>query len=145
VSLNNPALQAFLAVLGGFLAASGSFWVYLRHRYEHRDYIEKLIMGLAHDKILYLGILYLEKGFVTQDEYSDLMKYFWEPYRELGGDGSAERIMNMVQLLPLKPERREFPELRKMVDAAEKGAHDVLDQVEKGDDTFERPDPRNRT
>lgn len=143
--MNNPALQAFLAVLGGFLAASGGFWVYLKNRFEHKDHVEKLIMGLAHDKILHLGIIYLEKGFVTQDEYSDLIKYFWEPYCALGGDGSAERVMNMVQILPLKPERREFPELRKLVDAAAKGTEEVIDKIEKGDDTFERPDPGNRT
>lgn len=136
----NPALQAFIALLGGFLAASGSFWVYLRKRYEHRDHVNKLIMGLAHDKILYLGILYLEQGYVTQDEYSDLIKYFWEPYCSLGGDGSAERVMNMVQVLPLKPERRQFPELRKMVDAAEKGAEEVIEKIEKGEDDFERND-----
>ncbi len=136
----NPTLTAFLAILGGFLAGSGGFWVYLTRKYQHRDSVEQLIMGLAHDKIVYLGLKYLEKGWVNKDEYDDLFKYFWEPYKALGGDGSAERIVNLVKILPLKPEQREFPEVRTIAEALNKGSDQVIDKINKGDDAFERPD-----
>lgn len=134
----DPALQSLLTILGGFLAGSGGFWIYLRRRHEQRDFVEKLIMGLAHDKIVYLGIKYIEKGFVNKDEYDDLIRYFWEPYMALGGDGSAERIINLVKLLPLKPEHRQFKDTRAVVDALPPGADSVIEKINQGDDTFER-------
>lgn len=134
----DPALQTFLTVIGGFLAGSTGFWVYLKNRYKHLDARLALIMGLAHDRIVTLGISYIEKGYVTKDEYEDLIKYFWEPYRDLEGNGTAERIMKMVQTLPLKPELRELPKIREAADRLHEGAEQVIKQVEKGDDRFER-------
>lgn len=136
----DPALQVLVVALGGFLAGSGGFWVYLTRKYEHKDAVDKLIMGLAHDKIVFLGMKYIEKGFVTKDEYDDLFKYFWEPYQALGGDGSAERIIRIVDLLPLKLERRQEKEIRDIVERLEKGAKKVIDKVDNGEDDFERND-----
>lgn len=133
-------IQMLIVAVSAFLASSGSFWVYLIRKYKHRDAVEELIMGLAHDKIVQLGICYIEKGFVTKDEYDDLIKYFWDPYSALGGDGSAERIVNIVKLLPLKPERRIFREEHKAVDNLPKGTETVIKRVIEGDDTFERHD-----
>lgn len=133
----SPVLQAFLAILGGFLAASGSFWVYLRHRFEHRDHIEKLILGLAHDKIIRLCLAYLEKGYIGQDEYADLIHYFWQPYCKLGGNGSADRVMRLVELLPLRPERREDAQGRAVSEKLETGAESVIDELKAGDTNLE--------
>lgn len=133
-------IAAFLSILGGFLAGSGGFWVYLTKKYERDDCVKQLVMGLAHDKIVELSLKYIEKGFVTKDEYDDLFKYFWDPYSNVGGNGSAERIVRMVQLLPLSPERRGAD--YKVREATEKlitGADKVIDKVEKGDDELERP------
>jgi hypothetical protein len=138
----HPALQALLIAFGGFMAGSGGFWVYLRSKYEKRDrerdaYVA-LIMGLAHDKIVFLGLKYIEKGWVNKDEYDDLIKYFWEPYSALGGDGSAERIVNIVKLLPLNPERRQLKEVREIVDNLQEGTNNAIDTVKKGDPKLER-------
>jgi hypothetical protein len=35
------------------------------------------------------------------DEYEELLKYYYEPYKELGGNGTAEQIMNRVRQLPI--------------------------------------------
>lgn len=134
----DPALQALAIGIGGFLAGSGGFWVYLTRKYEKQDAVNKLIMGLAHDKIVFLGMKYLEKGFATKDEYDDLFKYFWEPYQTLGGDGSAERIVKLVDLLPIRPERRQNREVREIVEKLQKGAENVLSEVDNGEDDFER-------
>lgn len=134
----DPALTAFLAIFGGFLAGSGGFWVYLRRKYEKKDAIDQLIMGLAHDKIVFLGLKAIEKGFITKDEYDDLFKYFWEPYKALGGDGSAERIIKIVELLPLRPDRRQRTEVRNIVDKLHEGSENVMDKLDNGEDDFGR-------
>ena len=38
---------------------------------------------------------------VTQDEYENLRVYLYEPYEHMGGNGSAKRIMQEVDKLPI--------------------------------------------
>ena len=35
----------------------------------------KMLVGLAHDRIIHLGMVYIERGYVTQDEYENLQVY----------------------------------------------------------------------
>ena len=44
---------------------------------------------------------YIERGWITQDEYEDLNKYLYNPYREMGGNGTAERLMTEIKKLPI--------------------------------------------
>lgn len=62
----------------------------------------KMILGLGHDRIVYLGSRYIERGWITQDEYENLHDYLYLPYSKLGGNGTAERVMQEVKALPLR-------------------------------------------
>lgn len=95
-------LELIATAAGGCLAASSGFWLYLKNRSSAKDATTRLLMGLAHDKITYFGMKYIDRGWVTKDEYEDLRRYFYEPYIELGGNGTAERIMAAMQQLPLR-------------------------------------------
>lgn len=59
-------------------------------------------MGLAQDRLISLGMTYIERGWVTNDEFHALRHYLYEPYRELDGNGAAERLMYAVQRLPFR-------------------------------------------
>lgn len=61
----------------------------------------EMLMGLGHDRITYLGAKYLERGSITVGEYENLSKYLYQPYKRLGGNGTAEKIMNQVNELPV--------------------------------------------
>lgn len=102
----SPVLQALLTTLGGFLAASSGFWLYLKNRAEQRDRAQdsttRLLMGLAQTKIVHLGLQYIDRGYVTKDEYRDLRHYLYEPYIALGGNGTVERIMHGVERLEFR-------------------------------------------
>ena len=63
-------------------------------------------MGLAYDRLMYLGMKYIERGYITSDEYDDFQKYLYLPYKELGGNGTAERIMSELTNLPIKKHTR---------------------------------------
>ena len=52
-----------------------------------------MLIGLAHDRIIYLGMSYIERGWITQDEYENLHDYLYKPYEEMGGNGSAKKVM----------------------------------------------------
>lgn len=60
-----------------------------------------MLVGLAHDRIITLGMDYISRGYITHDEYENLYKYLYQPYKELGGNGSAERIIMEVNKLPI--------------------------------------------
>lgn len=88
------------------LGASTGFWAYLQHKDRAKSATTRLLMGVAYNTITTYGIAYIDRGWVTKDEYEELNKYFFAPYKALGGNGVAERIMNEVSRLPFKSHSR---------------------------------------
>ncbi len=64
--------------------------------------LSDMVRGLGHDRIVYLGTEYIKRGYITKDEYENLHDYLYLPYKELGGNGTAEKVMQSVTALPLK-------------------------------------------
>lgn len=96
----NPWIQALLTIVAAVIASSG-FWAYLEKKNRNKDARSRMLIGLAHDRIIFLGMSYIERGWVTQDEYENLYEYLYKPYEEMGGNGSAKRIMTEVNKLPI--------------------------------------------
>lgn len=96
-----PWIQVVLTVGSSVLASSG-LWAYITKKLEKKDIKTQMLIGLAHDRILYLGMCYVDRGSITQDEYENLHDYLYVPYEKMGGNGSAKRIMNEVEKLPIK-------------------------------------------
>lgn len=100
-----PCLQTVIAIFSSVLASSG-LWAYIMKRHDSRSSANQMLIGLGHDRIVYLGMKYIErnerdgKG-ITQDEYENMYEYLYKPYRALGGNGSAERVMEEVKKLPI--------------------------------------------
>jgi hypothetical protein len=67
-----------------------------------------MLIGLGHDRICHLGMCYIHRkdsngeAYITKDEYENLYEYLYKPYLKLGGNGSAERIMDEVKKLPIR-------------------------------------------
>ena len=83
------------------LIGSAGFWSYLDARRTKKSSSTRLLIGIAHDRITFLGMKYVERGYITRDEYENLNDYLYEPYAEAGGNGSAKRVMEEVRKLPL--------------------------------------------
>lgn len=94
-------LEMFVTVVCAFLASSG-FWAYISSRANKKSASTRMLLGLAYERIMTLSMTYINRGFITRDEYEDLVKYLYKPYKELGGNGSAERIMREVEALPIR-------------------------------------------
>lgn len=94
-------LQILIPVLISVIASSG-FWLFLGNYREKKSLQTRLMIGLAHTQIINLGMRYIERGWITQDEHENLNVYLYEPYEKLGGNGSARRIMLEVDRLPIK-------------------------------------------
>ena len=95
-----PWVQIVITIFSSVLASSG-LWAYLSKRMESKDVKTEMLIGLAHDRIMYLGMSYIERGYIKQDEYVNLKVYLFEPYEKLGGNGSAKKIMQEVDKLPI--------------------------------------------
>ena len=99
--------------------ASNGFWAILQKKFDRNSTEKKLLVGLAHDRIIYVGEEFIARGWITYDEYEDFMKYLYTPYAEYGGNGAAERIADEMKKLPLKTNTNRREHRVKKVDTNE--------------------------
>ena len=97
-----PWVQQIVVPLAIAVLTSSGLWALVSKRADKNDAERKMLVGLAHDRITHLGMAYLTRGYITQDEYENLNDYLYQPYEKMGGNGSAKRIMEEVRKLPIK-------------------------------------------
>lgn len=96
-------LQLVVTIFCSVVASSG-FWAYWQKKHENKDAKTQMLLGLAHDRIMALSMEYIERGYITQDEYENLHDYLYKPYINIGGNGSAKHIVEeQVNKLPYIP------------------------------------------
>lgn len=93
-------LQLFITIFCSVIASSG-FWAFVQKKSDKNDAEREMLVGLAHDRIVYLGNEYVERGCITLEEYENLHDYLYVPYEKLGGNGSAKRVMGEVERLKI--------------------------------------------
>lgn len=97
-----PWVEIIITALVSVFASSG-FWAYWSKKNVDKSCQTKLLRGLAHDRIIQSGRHYLERQWISDDEYENLYDYLYIPYKELGGNGSAQRVIELLKDLPRKP------------------------------------------
>lgn len=90
--------------------ASTGFWSLvqyvigiIRDRKSGSSSEKKLLVALAHDRILTLSKEAIAKGYISQDDYDNLAQMV-EPYFEAGGNHLAKKYWEEVKNLPIKDE-----------------------------------------
>jgi len=96
----NAAIMPLITIVCS-VVASGGFWSYLSKHTDKKSASTKMLLGIGHDRIIHLCIKYLERGWITHDELENLHDYLYVPYKELGGNGTAERLMKRVDSLKI--------------------------------------------
>ena len=94
-------IELIIAIITAVIASSG-FWAFVMKHSDRKSAEAKLLLGLACDRIVFLGMTYINRGYITKDEYETLHDYLWIPYKECGGDGTAERVMKAVDKLEIR-------------------------------------------
>lgn len=93
-----------MTIVVAVLASTG-LWQFIIKVYDTKkkklSNSEKISLGVAHDRIMYLGNLYIKRGYISPDEYENLHDFLYVPYRAMGGNGAAKRIMDEVEKLPI--------------------------------------------
>lgn len=90
------------SVLGSSILWAG-IWAYIQKKGTRSKAIDSLLMGMGYREITTLGLEFIHRGSITMDEFTEFRKYFFEPYKALGGNGSAARIMRQIENLPIEP------------------------------------------
>ncbi len=92
-------LTIVISVVGsGGLWSVVQWWLTTKHTKETAS--DKALKALLHDR-LYQGCTdILDRGEVSVEEYDNL-KYLYLPYRELGGNGTCEKLMHEVDTMRL--------------------------------------------
>lgn len=97
----DPWVERIVLIVCTMLASSG-LWAFLQSRLDRKNAKSRMILGLGHDRLMFLCSKYIERGWISNDEYEDLTKYLYKPYKDMGGNGTVERLMNEIKNLPIR-------------------------------------------
>ena len=93
-----------ISIIAAVFASTG-FWAFItavfNWKHDVQDASSNMLMGLGHDRIIYLAECYIERGWITRDEFENIHDYLYKPYRKLKGNGTAEKLMEDVKKLPI--------------------------------------------
>ena len=104
------------------LVASNGFWSFIQKKNDNKVDEKSILKGLAHSKIIEKGMEYIQRGWITKDEYQDFFKYLYDPYSEIGGNGLARKIADTVRGLPIY-KGDSLPQMEKTYDNEYKSSH----------------------
>lgn len=86
-----PWVQQIAVPLAVAVLTSSGLWALVSKRADKNNAERKMLVGLAHDRIIHLGMVYLTRGYITQDEYENLNDYLYQPYEKMGGSSRPIR------------------------------------------------------
>lgn len=93
-----------LVTLAVAVFGSTGFWSWVQSRGKKKSAESRLLLGIAYSEIIRRSEHYIHQGYIAVDEYNELNRYLYEPYRDLGGDGTAQKLMEEVRKLPTEKE-----------------------------------------
>lgn len=109
----NPESQMVLTAIITALTSSGvmSFIIYLIQRRDKKREKEeannsaqsRMLLGLGHDRIIYLTDRFVRRGAITLKEKRNL-KFLCDPYFDLGGNGDCKIGYDACDKLPVVSE-----------------------------------------
>lgn len=95
-----------LMAIAAMIFASTGFWTLVNNIYTSRSASKRAerraLLGLLHEKLAELSAEYIDRGYISRQEYEDLRQYIYDPYRDLGGNGTGEKLMQTVDRLPIR-------------------------------------------
>lgn len=94
------AAQLIITVVVAVLGSNG-LWAWIQSRSTAKSARDRMILGLGHAEIFRQAEHYIRRDGITTEELEDLNKYLFKPYKEMGGNGTAETIVKKCGELPI--------------------------------------------
>ena len=83
--------------------SSVGFWTFVNNVYqnvrEKKSAERKALLGLLHERLAERVEAYMLRNGITRQEYEDFIKFIYEPYKELGGNGTGQRLKEEIDKL----------------------------------------------
>lgn len=92
--LSSPLLSAFFGAPG--------MWALLKTKTDNNNSEHSLLLRVSKNQLITLGRTYLDRGYITMDEYEEYESEY-KLYTALGGNGLARRVFKQVDDLPIVP------------------------------------------
>lgn len=84
------------------IAASAGFWKFFSQRQAEKNSEILLLLGISRELFHSIGATYIERGWIYREEYESLVTHIYAPYKVLGGNSTADRIMEEISELPFR-------------------------------------------
>ena len=94
-------IEMIVTIIGSVFTSSG-LWTLILYKSKQKDTEVLMTRGMVHYQIIDEGQKFIERGWITHEEYDNFMKYLGDPYLESGSNGMAKKIINDVSNLPFK-------------------------------------------
>ena len=92
--VSNPVITTLLG--------SSGVWMWAKSNSDRGHNEHKLLLKVAKNQLITLGRTYLDRGYITMDEYEEYEAEY-KLYSALGGNGLANRVFKQVDELPIVP------------------------------------------
>ena len=102
--MHTDIIIAIIGLVAAVFASQG-FWTWLSNRNRKKSSESKLLLGIAYSKIIQLCEEHIKRGSITAKEFHELEHYLYEPYREMGGNGTVVKLFDDVKELPIVAEK----------------------------------------
>ena len=97
-----PILTIVAGIVTSLITSQG-LWAHLSAKWQKNSAESNLLRGLAHTRLMDLCEKYIDRGWITTEEYEDLVTYLYHPYLELGGNGTVKKMVdNEINRLPVQ-------------------------------------------
>lgn len=92
--LANPIITT---LLGG-----SGVWAWAKSKSDRNNTSQSLLLEVSKNQLIALGRTYLDRGYITMDEYEEYEAEY-KLYSAIGGNGLARRVFKQVDDLPILP------------------------------------------
>jgi len=90
----------------GILAAGiGILWRWASAKFKSQHYEKQALLALLHNRLYCDCKMYIRRGWCSIDDKEDL-KYMFEPYEKMGGNGICKHLYLVCVDLPIDPPER---------------------------------------
>lgn len=97
-----PILTIVAGIITSLITSQG-LWAHLSAKWQKDSAESELLRGLAHTRLMDLCEKYIDRGWITPEEYEDLITYLYHPYLKLGGNGTVKKMVdNEINRLPIQ-------------------------------------------
>lgn len=100
--IEEPFLVQTLVTIAVALISSSGVWGVFTMLIQKRSTSTMLVLRVTQYIIVVEANRVLQQGYMTADDYDIIMKDLYEPYKLLGGNGLAEKLVNDVTKLPIR-------------------------------------------